>query len=892
MEDNYKRLVFALFMAVLLGQEASGDESYVISFQSEIEGSFAAGTNSWIELATPISSTKEFTVCNWLKIKFFGRNIAACTWAYCTVPQKNPNERIKCSQICFDADSRTASRNLILTAWIHLEKGQQYFQKLLDNYNHRTWFHLCWSLSTISGISRFYLNGNMFLEDEIDTTENDWAFSGSDQMLITSLIFGQEPDSFRGGFDRQQAYLGSLAEFNVWNYTLKDDDIIQIAKCRSTSQGNIASWKESIWNLNAISKRNDVELSELCIEKPQYLIFPWKSRYQEARKLCEIHGGALALPRSENDTSAILDILSMHQKSCLGTKKSPQDSAVWIGAKRFNYTWYEVGESYSYESIGSPLTYAKITIDVNYKNTKCAYIRNDGSWIDIRGDFGCQYTSLCTVCELKIQPVFTLKGLCGMSDVDWNYYLDMDNEYQIKRYEGYKNTDIVYDNEAERWKIVAKEGNPPSFEASSNQNELTTLSHPIGRTNWSYQDPICQVTDVNYTFTFSNCGIPSHFTCDSGHCVDIQNRCDEKVDCLDGSDEELCNLIEIPSSYSKANAPDSPLENSPMIIKIYNRIISIDSIDTINMIVTLTMELKFEWFDKRLTYSNPDINEKNLISEEQSKKIWTPLRNIIHENAIIGEIAYDGDFVVQINAITPGDLEANNIIENRLFNGSSNNLIGIQRMKAKYNCEFDSKKFPFDEHNCDIILRLEQTKNKRIHFMDDGQVLYDGKSIVGQFLIGQMSTEVKSTNDSSRNLVAIHVIRIYANQITVTFVPTLVLWLFGYSTLFIEPNEDGFSDRFIGAGTALLVIVTLLNAINIDLPKTSYMKYIDLWFMWHLISVFLMIAYHIVLNRLRSYFNTKNINKWKMISRINSILIFAFPFVNGIFYAIYFSHTL
>ena len=147
-------------------------------------------------------------------------------------------------------------------------------------------------------------------------------------------------------------------------------------------------------------------------------------------------------------------------------------------------------------------------------------------------------------------------------------------------------------------------------------------------------------------------------------------------------------------------------------------------------------------------------------------------------------------------------------------------------------------------------------------------------------------------NDSTRNIVAIHMMRLYANQITVTFVPTLVLWLFGYSTLFIEPNEDGFSDRFIGAGTALLVIVTLLNAINTDLPKTSYMKYIDLWFMWHVISTFLMIAYHIILNRLRSYFNTKNWNRWKIIGRINACLIIAFPAVNGIFYAIYFSLTI
>ena len=123
-----------------------------------------------------------------------------------------------------------------------------------------------------------------------------------------------------------------------------------------------------------------------------------------------------------------------------------------------------------------------------------------------------------------------------------------------------------------------------------------------------------------------------------------------------------------------------------------------------------------------------------------------------------------------------------------------------------------------------------------------------------------MATEVKNTNESSRSMITIHMIRLYANQVTLTFVPTLVLWLFGYITLFIEPNGDGFSDRFMGAGTALLVIVTLLSAINADLPKTSYVKYIDIWFMWHVISIFLMIAYHMILNQLRSYLHTKAAN--------------------------------
>merc|ERR1712077_38920 len=91
--------------------------------------------------------------------------------------------------------------------------------------------------------------------------------------------------------------------------------------------------------------------------------------------------------------------------------------------------------------------------------------------------------------------------------------------------------------------------------------------------------------------------------------------------------------------------------------------------------------------------------------------------------------------------------------------------------------------------------------------------------------------------------------RIFINQLLVNFIPTFLLWSFGYSTLFIDIENS--SDRFMGAGTALLVIATLLNAINADMPKTSYLKLIDVWFLWHIFNTFAIIASHIVLDRMR-----------------------------------------
>ena len=91
--------------------------------------------------------------------------------------------------------------------------------------------------------------------------------------------------------------------------------------------------------------------------------------------------------------------------------------------------------------------------------------------------------------------------------------------------------------------------------------------------------------------------------------------------------------------------------------------------------------------------------------------------------------------------------------------------------------------------------------------------------------------------------------RVFTNQLLTTFLPTIILWFFGYATLFID--LDNPSDRFMGSGTALLVIATLISMITGGLPKTSYLKLIDIWLIWHFIYVFIMIGSNIFVDRVR-----------------------------------------
>ena len=148
--------------------------------------------------------------------------------------------------------------------------------------------------------------------------------------------------------------------------------------------------------------------------------------------------------------------------------------------------------------------------------------------------------------------------------------------------------------------------------------------------------------------------------------------------------------------------------------------------------------------------------------------------------------------------------------------------------------------------------------------------------------------------------------RVSTNQFINTFFPTIILWMFGYSTLFIDPTENGFNHRFTGSGTALLVMATLINVVKSDLPKTAHIKLIDIWFLWHVVLVFVIIVYHITLDRIRNHLESGSRDEnavldmteddiyssekhhIKIIRNINKACVILFLTINVAFYIIYF----
>ena len=129
--------------------------------------------------------------------------------------------------------------------------------------------------------------------------------------------------------------------------------------------------------------------------------------------------------------------------------------------------------------------------------------------------------------------------------------------------------------------------------------------------------------------------------------------------------------------------------------------------------------------------------------------------------------------------------------------------------------------------------------------------------------------------------------RQYAEQLTSTYFQTFLLWLLCYLTLFIPiPN---FNERFMGSVTALLVLAALLGNLEKSLPKSSQLSFIDFWFIWYILNIFVIILFHVVIEKLvniRCF--EKFTSKIQLKDFINKIAICTFAAIIFLFNCFYF----
>ncbi|XP_073479438.1 uncharacterized protein [Aquarana catesbeiana] len=94
------------------------------------------------------------------------------------------------------------------------------------------WRHICVTWDSDTGVVQIWVNGKLY--------PRRVSMKGSSITAETSIVLGQDQDSFGGKFDDKQSLVGEISDVHMWDYVLTPEDIKKVIS--GEHNGNVINW--------------------------------------------------------------------------------------------------------------------------------------------------------------------------------------------------------------------------------------------------------------------------------------------------------------------------------------------------------------------------------------------------------------------------------------------------------------------------------------------------------------------------------------------------------------------------------------------------------------------------------------------------------------------------
>ncbi|KAF2353919.1 DNA-directed RNA polymerase phage-type [Trinorchestia longiramus] len=643
-------------------------------------------------------------------------------------------------------------------------------------------------------------------------------------------------------------FIGNITQFNVWSRMLEPEDISRMSNCEEDVTGDLVAWGRNWTTVN--SRIFEVDLHSLCHDasSSKLLLMP-AMNFMESTYLCEGLGGTLYNPPTHDMVRQVVEYFRNRTDSeCVlfwsGIWDEPEE-----GKWKNHFTGLKISQNPELRDV--PWAPDEPN-GMHFEN--CAGLDAEGF-----ADDDCQ-RKRCGLCDVVMGRPWVLKGACIPSPHDRGFLLkgSKSSSEAMGDFVGFGDFVIVRD-EDETWRWVDSKSSQP----------LATLvpslyNYPIGRHLWKLNTAMCGQLEGMRQLSVTSC-TAGQYTCNDATCVPLPQRCDLQFDCRDHSDEIDCKTLHLTHDYQASTPPRDMNGN----LKIH-AVIQLESlrISTQSMVLVTTFNLSLTWHDSRVTFYNlkPD-HTFNVVPTNGT--LWSPVVAFVNTIDHAGTVT-DEKTVMYAHRIQKSSQEDDSFAkETELFFGSENPLTSHRQYQASFMCDFDLSLYPFDHQTCLLLLQLSKSS---FGYFDakSSSVSYDGIAVLLEYQVGKVFLQVE--NDSNVIKIRVPLARRHGYAFINVYLPSLTMLLIGFLTLFF--HYQFFDTRVMTTLTTMLVMATISSQVATSLPSTSYFKMADVWLLFCIFSSFLVIVFHVLVERSCSLHSAQMIAPDAKTRNLESIISF------------------